>query len=324
MTIKTGETSAAYSLAEYFQGGQTYAIDADQYATLSKALTTVVSAMEIEELFQVFAQSFLRFEKDLLEVAFKYAFAKTQHPGDEVFLSNIRHRFNVNIITILTSYKSYDDHCNRILKSPIDLPEATEFNTKKRSEIFDTHLSYRICDGLRNYAQHQALPLGGFSIGGKTNIGSDSAGRKIKLDTAYSVSPWFNVLKFKGSSQCKAKLREDLDNLGYEKIDMTWLIRSFASAMYERHAALREILEPKIVSASKKISEGYEFASTAKKGEVKILELCRNDQKRPMRKDLAAIVLRAFETHTSLKSAQWSYVTSQIAHEAATYSGQSD
>ena len=141
MTIDTGETSAVYSLSEAFLGGQAFEIDADQYTTLSEALTTVVSAMEIEELFQVFAQSFLRFEKDLLEVAFEYAFADIQALGDEVFFSNVRHRFNVNIITILTSYRSYDDHCNRILKSSVAPPKAQEFNISKRSEIFDTHLS---------------------------------------------------------------------------------------------------------------------------------------------------------------------------------------
>ncbi|MCA2009819.1 SPFH domain-containing protein [Tritonibacter mobilis] len=131
MTIKTGETSTAYYLSEAFLGGQTFEIDADQYTTLSEALTTVVSAMKIEELFQVFAQSFLRFEKDLLDVAFEYSFANVQDLDDEVFFSTIRYRFNVNIITILTAYRSYDDHCNRILKSSINPPKMQEFNSIK-------------------------------------------------------------------------------------------------------------------------------------------------------------------------------------------------
>ena len=324
MTIDTGETSAVYSLSEAFIGGQAFEIDADQYATLSEALTAVVSAMEIEELFQVFAQSFLRFEKDLLEVAFEYAFADILALGDELFFSSVRHRFNVNIITILTSFKSYDDHCNRILKSSIAPPKAQEFNNRKRSEIFDTHLSYRICSGLRNYAQHRALPLGGFSIGGKTNIGRDNAGKKVKLDTGFTVSPWLNVSKLKDSSQCKAKLQRELDDLGYEKIDMTWLIRSFVGAMYERHAALREFLKPEIETASERITAGYDLARTAKNSEAKFLELCGDDEKRPMRNDLAAIVLKAFETYTSLKGAECSYVSSQITPEAATYSGKVD
>lgn len=322
MTIDTGETSAVYYLSEAFLGGQAFQINADQYVTLSQALTTVVSAMEIEELFQVFAQSFLRFEKDLLEVAFEYAFSDMQALGDEVFFGNVRHRFNVNIITILTSYKSYDDHCNRILNSSITPPMAHEFNIRKRSEIFDTHISYRICSALRDYAQHRALPLGGFSIGGKANIGRDSAGKKVKRDTGFTVSPWLNVSKLKSSSQCKAKLREELDNLGYDKIDMTWLIRSFVGAMYERHAALRAFLKPEIEAASERITAGYNLAKTVKNSEAKFLELCGDDEKRPMKNDLAAIVLKAFKTYTSLKGAERSYVSSQITPEAATYFGQ--
>jgi len=324
VTIETGETSAAYSLSESFLGGQTFEIDADQYAMLSEALTTVVSAMEIEELFQVFAQSFLRFEKDLLDVAFEYTYANMQALNDEVFFSSIRHRFNVNIITILTSYKSYDDHCNRILKSSINASETKGFNSQTRSKTFDTHLSYRICAQLRDYAQHRALPLGGFSIGFKSNFDRDNAGNLRNFDSGFNVSPWLDVSKFKSSSQCKAPLRIELESLGYEKIDMKWLIRSFAGAMYKRHAELRGFLKPKIIAAGEKIAAGYDLVSAAKSSEAKLLELFGSDGKRPMRNDLGAKVLRAFETYTSLKRAERSYVTSQITPEAATYSGQVD
>lgn len=85
MATNTGETSEAYFLSEAFINGQVFEIGLDQYATLSAALKTVVSAMEIEELFQVFAQSFIRFEKDLLEVALEYAFATDQDVYDGLF-----------------------------------------------------------------------------------------------------------------------------------------------------------------------------------------------------------------------------------------------
>lgn len=324
MIIDTSEASAAYSLSEGFRGGHTFEIDADQYASLSEALTTVVSATEIEELFQVFAQSFLRFEKDLLDVAFESTYANTWDLNDDVFFSNIRHRFNVNIITILTAFQSYDHQCNGILNSSINPPEAQEFNSKTRNDIFDAHLSYRICAKLRNYAQHRALPLGGFTIGGKTNLGRDNVGNLKKLDSGFNVSPWLNVSKFKSSSQCKAQLRSELESLGYEKIDMKWLVRSFAGAMYERHAALRAFLKPKIVAASEKIAAGYDLASASKSGDAKFLELHGKGEKRPMRNDLGVNVLRSFETYTSLKGAERSYVTSQITPEAGTYSGQVD
>jgi hypothetical protein len=324
VTIDTRETSPAYHLSERFLSGQIFELDADQYATLSDALTTVVSAMEIEELFQVFAKSFFRFEKDLLDVIFEYSQTDVQAVRDDLFFGSIRHRFNVNIITILTAYQSYDHQCDGILKRAINPPEMRDFNTKTRAEIFDTHLSYRICAALRNYAQHRALPMGGFSIGSKANLGRDDAGNVRKLDSGFNVSPWLNVTKFRSSSQCKAPLSRELESLGYEKIDMKWLIRSFAGAMYERHAALRAFLKPKIVAADEKIAAGYDLASRAKNSEAKFLELHGNDEKRPMRNGLGTQVLRAFETCTSLAGAESSYVTSQITPVAATFSGQVD
>lgn len=321
MTIDKGETSATYSLSERFLGGRTYEINACQYATLSEALTTVVSAMEIEDLFQVFAQSFLRFEKDLLDVAFDYTHANMQGVNEDVFFDSIRQRFNVNIITILTAYQSYDHQCNRILKRSINPPEAQEFNSKASNDIFDTHLSYRICASLRNYAQHRALPLGGFSIGGNDNFDRDNLGNLRKAASGFNVSPWLSVSKLANSSQCKSVLRRELEGLGYEKIDMKWLIRSFVGAMYQRHAALRAFLKPKIMAADEEIIDGYDLASAAKGSEAMFLELNGNDKNRSMRNDLGAKVLRAFETYTSLTRAERSYVTSQIIPEAATYSG---
>ena len=199
-----------------------------------------------------------------------------------------------------------------------------DFNCKTRSEIFDTHLSYRICAMLRDYAQHRALPLGGYTIGGVAEITCDDAGIKRKLDTGFNVSPWLNVTKFKNSSQCKEALTEELNSLGWEKIDIKWLVRSFATAMYKRHAQLRAFLKPKIEAAGEQIAAGYNFASEAKGSEAKFLELHGDGEKRPMRNDLDAKVLRAFETHSSLMHAERTYVTSQIERGAATYYGQVD
>lgn len=321
MTVYANETPTAYYLTESLLNENSFEIDADQYATLSEALTTVISAMDIEELFQVFAQSFLRFEKDLLDVSFEYAFANESFPDADAFMSNIQHRFNVNIITILTVFKSYDDHCNRILKSLINLHEMKAFNDEIRKRTYDTHLSYRICDQLRNYAQHRALPLGGFTIGSSTNFGIDKAGKKIKLDSGFNVSPWLNVLNLRNSPKCKATLREELINLGHEKIDMKWLIRSFAGAVCERHAALRAFLKPQIIDAGEKITTGYKFASDTKGSEARFLVLIRDDEEQPMRGDLAGMVLTTFETYPNLAHAANLYVTSQITPEVGIYCG---
>lgn len=321
MTVKTNEGALPYSLSEHFIGGQTVEISLEQHAALKAALATLVAAMEVEELFQVFAQSFLRFEKDLLDIAFEHAFGGMYATGLTVFLSSARNRINVSILNILTCFKSYDDHCDRILKSLTDVPDAVGFNCESRAGAYNSHLSYQICAALRNYAQHRALPLGGFSVGGTSNIGTDSSGQIQKLDTGFSVSPWLDVVKFKDSSQCKAELRAKLECMGYGKIDIKWLIRSFAGAMYERHEKLREFLRPKVVAAGEEIAAGYEFASKKMNREAKYLQLCECSNGRSMRNDLAAKVLSNFKTCTSLKIAEWSYVTSQVTKNAATYAG---
>lgn len=143
----------------------------------------------------------------------------------------------------------------------------------------------------------------------------------MKGDAGYSVSPWLDVAKFKNSSQCKPNLKSELDRLGYQKIDMKWLVRSFVGAMYERHARLREYLEPKIKTAGEKISSGYSFASAAKGEQARFLELHGNGEKKYMRNGVDKELLSSFESYASLPGAIRSYVTSQIERKADTYAG---
>lgn len=324
MDIGKDKPPSTYFLIERFIGGKSVEIGEDQFKTLSAALTTVISALNIEEIFQIFAKSYVRFEKDLLDIALEYTFANEQDQNLESLFRSARHRLNISIITILTAFQSYDDQCRGTLKGAINSNAKLDFYDRTRSKIFDAHLSYRICANLRNYAQHRALPMGGFSIGNKSNLDRDSSGTKRKLDSGFNVSPWLNVPKFTTSSQCKAKLREELENIGLEKIDMKWLIRSFAGAMYERHSALRGFLQAEIETAGGEISKAYDKVSAVKKSEAKFLELHGNDEERPMRNDLASKVLTSFGTFSSLKRAEFSYVTSRITPEATTYSGQVD
>lgn len=318
------EGAVRYYLKEDFLGGETFEINESQYETLERALNTIISFIDIEESFQVFARSFIRFEKDSLDIAFEYAYSDKGSGLDVFFFDSVRSRFNVNVITILTSYKSYDDHCSKILKNLKTLSDAIQFNEKIRVNYYNTHLSYRICARLRDYAQHGALPLGGFSIGGNANFARNDTGQLIKLDTGFNVSPWLDVKKFTDSSHCKADLRRELTSLAFEKIDMKWLIRSFASVMYKRHCELREYLKPHINFSLNKILDGYKFAGSLKKSEASFLVLCSSSRSINMRNDLGDFVNRMFSENKSLNRAENIFITSKINHQEKIYSGSSD
>ncbi|KIC28812.1 hypothetical protein RA24_09640 [Leisingera sp. ANG-M6] len=268
-------------------------------------------------MFQVLAQSFLDFEEDLLKSSLEYAYTDL-HGEVELskFFSKVRRRFNVRIITILTAYQSYDDQANRILSHASSLSSVSQVNNQARTSAFDNNFSYRICAALRNYAQHRDLPLGGFSIGAKTDFGQNDEGNLTKDGFGYGVSPWLDLQKFRQSSQVKKGLRVELEKVTEEKIDMKWLIRSFIAAVYDRHATLRESLKPKIISAQHDISAAYETASIEKGEEAKFLSLRGDGNSLPMRRDLAATVLKDFNTYTSLKNADRNYVSSKIDHSS--------
>ncbi|WP_317961858.1 hypothetical protein [Phaeobacter italicus] len=302
-----------YFIAEEFYGGASFPIDTQQYQKLNSSLTAVVAALELEELFQVFAQSFLDFEEDLLTSSLAYAYTELHGEVEfRKFFSNVRRRFNVRIITILTAFQSYDDQTNRILSHAASLSSVLQVNTQTRTSTFDNNLSYRICAALRNYAQHRDLPLGGFSIGAKADFSQNDDGILNKDGFEYGVSPWLNLQKFRSSSQVKKDLRVELEKISAEKKDLKWLIRSFIAAVYNRHATLRESLKPIIISAQQDINTAYETANIEKGAEVKFLNLRGEGKSRPMRRDLAETVLKDFDTYTSLKNADRNYISSKI------------
>lgn len=91
MTVEPGETSTSYYLSESFIGGQQFEIAEDRYATLNDAITTVTSAGAIEDSFQVFAQSFVRFEKELLDVAHDFQYHEVPHDMYMIFSEKLEH-----------------------------------------------------------------------------------------------------------------------------------------------------------------------------------------------------------------------------------------
>ena len=320
MNSRPKDSIEEFSLSEGFIGGFVVSIEKEQFARGSKALATLKSAWDIEESFQVFVQSFIRFEKDMLDIALEFAFPGIEHRDDEELLNSYRHRFNVNIMTVLTSLRSYDDISNAAV-FPDDKGTLKSFNQKNRQKIYDQYLSYRICYKLRDYAQHKALPLGGFSAGGVANLGRDDEGRYVKLDTGYNVFPWLSLTKFRASSQCKAELRRELEHLGFEKMDIRWLLRSLTSAMYQRHSAVRDFIRPHAENSGQEIVKLYDLVSDQKGSAAQFLEINSKHSSEDMRIDLASNLLSAFKTYTSLMNAEFSYVTSQIKPDKNIYSG---
>ncbi|WP_027833856.1 hypothetical protein [Maritalea myrionectae] len=323
--VKTAITgsSESYYLFENKIGSKKLPINKKQHEDIKDAILTIKSAGEIEELFQIFATSFLRFEKDQLDTSLEFAYS--QHSKVDYvtqLFKNARQRFNVSLITILTSFQSYVDHSDRIFKHLKSLPEAQDYNKSLGNTAYDGHLSYRVCAALRNYAQHHALPLEGFAIDSTNIYPNDDIAAGKAVARAYNTSPWLDVLKFSDSSKVKRKLKDELANLGYKQIDLKWLVRDFVVSMYNRHAALREYLKPTVETSSAKITEAYGLYNAKHKGDASHLALHEEDGIHHLKRGLAAQVLEDFNTYTLLKYANKVHITSQIKSEKSTYTDQ--
>lgn len=127
---------------------------------------------EFEEIYSLLMESYREFEHTLAELAID-SYLSTHL--ERLSLDSRRRRITLKVSSLLAQAKAYLDYGNGRSKK---LGFQSDFVGATRS-AYDGSQAYRICEALRNYAQHQAPPVsGGSSVsrlrGGRLRNGHES------------------------------------------------------------------------------------------------------------------------------------------------------
>jgi len=188
----------------------------------------------VEEKYQILLQNYEELELELLRVSLVLT-VYTNPSGRDI--SDNRMRLDRRVLNFLSSTRMYLDQVPTALRSAarVSAPIIERFH-KSRAVCFDLRLSYRVCEALRNYAQHRDLPVHEFHFGwrrdGEDTDGPVTSFTGLKLDLAL----------LKKDSLFKPETLAELEATD-NKHDLKQLLRDYMNCLGAIHVDLRKALE---------------------------------------------------------------------------------
>lgn len=208
--------------------GQNSKIDISEqkYNELKKSKGVLFNALEIEEKYEIILSSYLDFEQKILSITAKCMVHG--HLGYSDFFE-IRLSLNVKLINLLTAVKLYVDQVNQNVTKCLEC----DINAKNGVDKFFLHefennKYYRFMSGLRNYVQHNGLPV--------HLINQDSRWKNEFLEHSTELFTQLSVLK--KDKRMKGKYINGIE----DEIDLKIATRSYIESISNVHHSIRDMI----------------------------------------------------------------------------------
>lgn len=213
-------------------------ISVETYQEIAKAKMVLREALYLEQKFDFIVENYIEFEEALLKSSFRDMVLGGQ---DHQWFQVTRATFDRRIMNFLTTAIAYTDsakqHLNNIFlrdKSKVESAVAS-FSTE-----YDARIGYRTMCKLRNFVQHQGLPVHGTTYHSQW-IEQDTQKKGLNRNT---VDPYLRPDELRTGDFNKTVLKE-LEALG-EKIDLKFLIRDYLEGLSKAHKTVRQSISDQI------------------------------------------------------------------------------
>ena len=140
-------------------------ITEDEYNVLSKFMFYTFKALSIIENYKIILERYSEYEISIYKETLN-SLTYSQY----TWSSNIDkiHKINGAVLNLLTSIKLFQDFTDKKVKC-IFTDDFINRIRELKHNLYDNNKEYFICEILRNYAQHEALPIEGLQIKGLRN-----------------------------------------------------------------------------------------------------------------------------------------------------------
>lgn len=209
-----------------------------EFNTLKAARIGLRQAHSVEEKFDIVMEDYVELETDLLCQTTRNVFFLAEQLGNS--MTAFRFRLNRRLLHLLASGRMYlDQTCHDLsMLFGSSLEEVTNFHQARSHEYDNVNVfGYRMCEALRNFSQHQSLPIHQISY---------PLSRQEDGICNHTIEFSLNVEEMKRAGTLKAKIAKELIALGQEYIPLKPLIREYISSLGNIHRKVREILAPAI------------------------------------------------------------------------------
>jgi hypothetical protein len=198
-------------------------------------------ALSIEQKFDFIVENYVEFEEALIKAGIQRMVLGGR---DFTWFSVNRGLFDRRIMNLLTTAISYSDsvkqHLDKIFLSNID---EVKLAMDGYSKQYDSRLGYRTMCKLRNFVQHEGLPVHGTSYSSNW-IEKDDLKKAVMRNT---VDPYLTPSELR-EGKFNRTILEELEAMG-ERIDLKSLVRDYVEGLSIAHVALRHAIDQRVTSA---------------------------------------------------------------------------
>jgi hypothetical protein len=136
-------------------------IPATHYKKIVDAKNQLIRIVQIEERYAMLLENYVAFERDMLTHALELTVSGSRDWSD---LTDAKRAMNRHIVNLLTTCRLYFDQVSSLAKKlPLGESSLRENFEQMRNNEYGSVFSYRLMEALRNFVQHNDLPVHGLT-----------------------------------------------------------------------------------------------------------------------------------------------------------------
>jgi len=246
-----------YLIGEGYIGGSSLRIDEARFNGLVLSKKVIRLIWDIEETFSLLANSFVEFEEYLMSVVIKFHYKQVGGQDAHRFFDDVRQNINLKLVAMLTASRIYEEQTHQRLLELSGLVHKTIDMKPVFSKTFDESLEYRVVYSLRNHALHNQLPVHKVTYNSTPLSETRDIRSNAPIRIRETVNPRISVREFIESKKLNAAVRQEVEKLGYEYLDLKFFIRGFVAGLTGCHEAARVATQPYLDAALDELRKAH-------------------------------------------------------------------
>lgn len=202
-------------------------ITPQEYDDLVTAVEALIHSVDIEEKFNGIILNYADIERLIFDYTLRELMGEDR---SNVEAHQFRTDLSRQLLNFLASVRLYQDSIQHHSKGITGKEDAWSHVEHLTHHVFDGSVHYRIMAGLRNYAQHSALAVHGYSIGRSWNPSGDF------LD--FEMKPYIRVTDLARDPTFRRKTIDELRQ-GPDELPLKPMIRSYVESLAGLHGKFR-------------------------------------------------------------------------------------
>lgn len=200
------------------------------YDAIVAAMQHIYLARGIEEKLDLLLENFMEYERDLLALGLKHSLFP---PLDDHRVAVERQLVNRRVINLLSSARMYIDQIKHSI-SQLCSPASGSAPAALFKVQYDQYLEYRVAEALRNFSQHQALPVHIMSWPSAWEE-MESESKRLR----FGIVPSISIDELLAEGGFKASVLAELQSSGKKQFSLTLIVRQYVESLAVVHEQVR-------------------------------------------------------------------------------------